>query len=81
VIFIVMTIPQLAAFSGARGFTAAVGAAGLIFGVAYVLRSLREVYGGGWLLTVAKAAVIAGLYLVFWVGGIVAVLAWASYFR
>ena len=80
-VFIVLAATEVMKFTRLEWLVEFVGLAGTIFIVVYVLRALRAAYGGGWLITVVKAAGVAVLYFIPWVAGMIAVLAWASWFR
>src|SRR5690606_21886416 len=77
-IFIVLTVAALVSLPGWGWLDRLVSLLAIGIIVAYVLRALRGVYGGGWGLTVAKAAAVAVLYFIVWVPGMVLMLAWAT---
>lgn len=77
-IFIVLTVAALVSLPGWGWLDRLVSLLAIGIIVAYVLRALRGVYGGGWGLTVAKAAAVAVLYFIVWVPSMVLLLAWAT---
>lgn len=77
-IFIVLTVAALVSLPGWGWLDRLVSLLAIGIIVAYVLRALRGVYGGGWSLTVAKAAAVAVLYFIVWVPSMVLLLAWAT---
>ena len=76
--FVVFTLSEAAKLTGSVGFAIAVGfAATIAFGV-YALMALRAVFGGGWPITVTKAAGIGAVYLLASLPAFAIILLWAS---
>jgi hypothetical protein len=70
--FIGLSLSELATFTRYRPVESAVRIAVLAAVVAYIVAALRRVYGGSWASTIAKAAGLGVVYLVFFVAGMVA---------
>jgi hypothetical protein len=77
--FIVFAIAEAMKFAGnARLADAVNGLMALLLAV-YALRAFRSVFGGGWPITIFKAAGIGFIYLVAAVPAFVVVLLWAAW--
>ena len=76
--FLILMLPEAAKMSGSLALSGAAGVtAGAIY-LAYAVASLRTVFGGGWPITIGKAAGIAFLYLLTAVPAFFIILIWAS---
>jgi hypothetical protein len=76
--FLALTISETAKLTELPAITIPIGLTVLATVAVYALRAQRAVFGGGWLMTVAKAAAIGVLYLIAAVPAFVVVLIWAS---
>ena len=76
--FLALTISEAAKFTEYPPVMGAVGIAVALFLVVYVLRALRGVFGGGWGLTLAKAAAIGFVYVLASLPAFIVILIWAS---
>jgi hypothetical protein len=80
-IFLVLAASQIFKFTRVAPLAAAAALAALAFLSWYVIRGQRVVYGEGRGKTMLKSVGILLLYFVVFVPGILAVVAWAAYFR
>jgi hypothetical protein len=76
--FLAFTLSELAKFSQSAAVAAVVGIVVLTGFIAYVLRSLRAVFGDSWPWTLAKAAGIGVVYLLASIPAYSVMLLWAS---
>jgi hypothetical protein len=77
-VFLALTISELAKLVPWTYVEMAIGISVVVWIAAYAILSLRRVYGGSTLRTIAKAAGIGGLYLVASVPAFLVMLTWAA---
>ena len=77
-VFVVLTLESVAEFARSLPAIAAAQFLGALVIVAYVVVALRRVYGGSWLMTVAKALGVSVVYGALWSATVLAVTLWAS---
>lgn len=77
-VFLALTISELSKLSPWTYLEMAIGITVVVWIAAYSILSLRRVYGGSTVRTIAKAAGIGGLYLLASVPAFVAMLTWAA---
>jgi hypothetical protein len=77
-VFLALTVSQLSKLSPWAYLEMAVGISVVVWIAAYAILSLRRVYGGSSLRTIAKAAGIGGLYLLASVPAFLVMLTWAA---
>jgi hypothetical protein len=75
--FVVFAISKSLKFTGNEHLADRVGAILAIVFAVYALKAFRAVYGGGWPVTVAKAAAIGLLYLIAAVPAFIVIIFWA----
>jgi hypothetical protein len=76
--FLALTISETAKLTNTPAIAIPIGLMVLATVVVYGLRAQRAVFGGGWLMTLIKAAAIGVLYLIATFPAFVVVLIWAS---
>ncbi len=76
--FLALTISETAKLTELPAITIPIGLTVLATVAMYALRAQRAVFGGGWLMTLAKAAAIGVIYLLAAVPAFVVVLIWAT---
>ena len=76
--FLALTISETAKLTGSRTISTAIGLVVVATVATYALRAQRAVFGGGWLMTLAKAAAIGVFYLIAAAPAFVIVMIWAS---
>ena len=77
--FIVFAMSEAAKFTGNERIADGVAGVLAIVFAAYALMAFRAVYGGGWPVTIAKAAGIGFLYLIAAIPGFIIIMLWASW--
>ena len=78
VAFLVFGVAEAAKFTRAPALAGTVALAASVIFAVYALRSLRAVFGGGWPVTLAKAAGISFVYSLAAVPAFTIILFWAS---
>ena len=76
--FTAFTLPEAAKLTGSVGFAVTVSVVVTVAFAAYALMALRTVFGGGWAITIVKAAAIGLVYSVASLPAFAIILAWAS---
>ena len=76
--FAAFTLSEAAKWTGSVSFAIAVGFVVTAAFAAYTLMALRAVFGGGWTITLAKAASIGVFYLLASLPAFAIILAWAA---
>jgi hypothetical protein len=76
--FMILSIPEASKLARWPPLSVAVGIVAVVIVLSYALRALRNVYGGRWPITLAKAAGIAFVYLLASVPAFFIILIWAS---
>lgn len=76
--FLIFAISEAAKFSGTNWVAAPVAMVVTVVFAVYALRSLREVFGGRWPITLAKATAIGVVYLIASMPAFLIMLVWAS---
>ncbi len=76
--FVVLTITEAAKFTRSIGFAEAVGSVIALVLAIYVLRALRAMFGGGWVVTIVKAVAIGFVYIVLSIPAFIIMVMWAS---
>lgn len=76
--FVVLAVPELAKFTYSRPIAIVATVSGMLTLAVYFLRSLRAVFGGGWVATIVKAAAIGIVYLIASIPAFTIILIWAS---
>jgi hypothetical protein len=77
-VFVVLTLRELANFTGQLVIAAVAGASAMLVNAAYAILALKTVYGQSWPRTLLTGVGIALIYLVAGLGAIVAAIAWAA---
>ena len=77
--FLIFTFSEAVKFAGISALNIAASAAAAVAFLVYALSSVRVVFGGGWLITLAKAAGIGLVYLAASVPAFLIILVWASW--
>ena len=80
-IFLALALSHTARFTGIAPLAAAASLVALAFLLWYVVRAQRVVYGDGTAITMLKSVGILVMYGLVSLPGIIAVVAWATYFR
>lgn len=81
VAFLALAVGELAKYTGCLGVTAGVQTLAWIAIIVYTLKSLRRVYAEGWPKTLVKAMALAALYMLIWMPVMIALIAWAVFFK
>jgi hypothetical protein len=76
--FLLFTISESSKFAGSQLLAGVVGVVSAVVFAAYSLVALRAVFGGSWLMTLAKALGIGIVYLIVSVPAFFIILLWAS---
>lgn len=77
--FLIFTLSETVKFAGSSGLSIAAGVAAAAGFLVYALSSVRAVFGGGWPITLAKAAGIGFVYLAASIPAFLIILVWASW--
>lgn len=81
VVFLALTVTEVVQFARHVRAAQIAGVAAMAFLAWYIVRAQRVTYGNRLAATLAKSAGIGLTYFVVWVPVMLAVLAWAAYFR
>ena len=76
--FAAFTLAEAAKLPGSIGLAVAVSGVVTVTFTAYALLALRAVFGGGWPVTIVKAAAIGVVYMIASLPAFAIILAWAS---
>ncbi|HEX8030679.1 MAG TPA: hypothetical protein VF491_19540, partial [Vicinamibacterales bacterium] len=77
--FLIFALSEATKFAGSHALSIAAGVAAALGFLVYALSSVRRVFGGGWPVTLAKAAGIGFVYLAASIPAFVVILVWASW--
>jgi hypothetical protein len=76
--FLIFTVSEMAKWTQHAVVMGTIGVAALLAFVAYVLLAFRAVYGGSWMVTIAKAVGVGVVYLFASIPAFILILVWAS---
>lgn len=76
--FVALAVAELAKFTGSVIAAVSMGIIAMLLILAYVLIASRRVYGGSWLVIIAKTAGLGVVYLLASIPAFTIILAWAS---
>ena len=76
--FLAFAISETAKLTRSLSIAIAVGLIVIVTVAVYALRAQRAVFGGGWPMTIAKAAAIAMMYVIAALPAFAIILIWAS---